>query len=345
MTGLIDLLRIGSWRKIAAVLTARRTVSIAVLTLGFLVAPLVAPAQQPSRVPRVGVLGNSPVDPSIAALREGLRELGYTEGQNVVFEYRYIHGVVDRYPDLTAELLRLKVDVLVVGGTLAALAAKAQTTTVPIVFTLAGDPVRNGLVASLARPGGNVTGLSNIIPQLSGKQLELLRAAVPKVSRVTVLYNPANPVTGRALDGAREAARALGVELQILGVLRQNELANAFTALTAWRTGALLVLTDPVFGNDLAQLSTLAVRNRLPAVYGDRGFAEAGGLLTYGPSFSDNWRRAAIYVDKILKGVRPADLPVEQPSKFELVINLKTARALGLTIPASLVGRADQVIR
>src|SRR2546426_2369299 len=181
MTGLIDLLRIGSWRKITAVLTARRTVSIAVLTLGFLVAPLVAPAQQPSRVPRVGVLGNSPVDPSIAALREGLRELGYTEGQNVVFEYRYIHGVVDRYPDLTAELLRLKVDVLVVGGTLAALAAKAQTTTVPIVFTLAGDPVRNGLVASLARPGGNVTGLSNIIPQLSGKQLELLKAAVPKV--------------------------------------------------------------------------------------------------------------------------------------------------------------------
>jgi putative ABC transport system substrate-binding protein len=187
--------------------------------------------------------------------------------------------------------------------------------------------------------------MSNLVPELSGKQLELLKAAVPQVSRVTVLYNPVNPVAESTLNGAREAARALAVELQVLEVRQPNELANAFSALAAWRAGALLALSDPVFGSDLAQLSKRAAKNRLPAMYASRRFAEAGGLLAYGPNYSDNYRRAATYVDKILKGTKPADLPVEQPTKFELVINLKTAKALGLTIPQSLLARADEVLQ
>ena len=315
------------------------------LTLGRLFAPLTVEAQSEEKVPRVGVLSErSPTDPLVTAFRQGLRDLGYTEGQNIIVEYRYAHGIYDRYSDLAAELLRLKVDVLVVGGTFAAQSAKAQTTTVPIVFTLAGDPVGSGLVASLARPGGNATGLSSIVSELSGKQLELLKATVPQVSRVAVLYNPLNPVSGPALNGTRNAARALAVELQILEVRQPNELAITFSALTGWRAGAVLALSDGVFGNELVQLSKLAAKNRLPAMYARREFAEAGGLLAYGPRFSDNWRRAAHFVDKILKGAKPADLPVEQPTKFELVINLKTARALGLTIPQTLLLQANQVI-
>jgi ABC-type uncharacterized transport system substrate-binding protein len=215
---------------------------------------------------------------------------------------------------------------------------------VPIVFTLAGDAVGTGLGASLARPGGNATGLSSIVSELRGKQLELLKAAVPQVSRVAVLYNPVNPISGPALNGTRNAARALAVELQILEVRQTNELAITFSALTGWRAGGVLALSDGVFGNELVQLSKLTAKNRLPAMYARREFAEAGGLLAYGPRFSDNWRRAAHFVDKILKGAKPADLPVEQPTKFELGINLKTAKALGLTIPPSLLARADQVI-
>ena len=319
---------------------------IVTLILSLLVAPLAAHAQQPSKVPRVGVLGeSSPTDPFLAAFRQGLRELGYTEGQSIVIEYRYVHGVLARVPDLAAELIRLKVDVLVVGGTLAARSAKAQTATVPIVFTLTSDPVGSGLVASLARPGGNATGLSNLNAELGGKQLELLKEAVPQVSRVAFLYNPVNPATAPALAGARAAARALGVELQVFEVRKPNELASAFSALTARHPGALLALSDPVFGNELVQLSKLAAKNRLPAMYARREFAEAGGLMSYGPSYADLYRRAATYVDKILKGTKPADLPVEQPTKFELVINLKTARALGLTIPPELLIRADKVIQ
>ncbi len=310
-----------------------------------LAAPLASEAQQPSKVPRVGVIGEASAnDPFLAAFRQGLRQLGYTEGQNIEIEYRYAHGALERAPTLAAELIRLRVDVLVVGGTIAAQSAKAATTTMPIVFALAGDPVGSGLVASLAHPGGNATGMSNLVPELTGKQIELLKAAVPQVSRVTVLYNPVNPVAGPALDGTREAARTLAVELQVLEVRRPNELTRAFLALTAWRAGALLALSDPVFGDELTQLSKLAAKNRLPAMYASRRFVEAGGLLSYGPNLSDNYRRAATYVDKILKGAKPADLPVEQPTKFELVINLKTAKALGLTIPPSLLGRADQVI-
>ncbi len=321
----------------------RRTF-MALVSGGLLAAPLAAEAQRPSKVPRVGVIGErSPSDPFLAAFRQGLRELGYAEGQSIVIEYRYGHGMLDRVPNLAAELIRLNVDVLVVGGTVAAQSAKALTPTVPIVFVLAGDPVGSGLVASLARPGGNATGMSNFVSELGGKQLELLKVAVPQVSRVTVLYNPANP--GPALDRTRKAAQALAVELQVLEVRQPNHLASAFSALTPWRPGALLALSDPVLGNELAQLAKLAIKHRLPAMYSRREFTEAGGLLAYGPSFEDNYRRAATYVDKILKGAKPADLPVEQPTKFEFVINLKTAKALGLTIPQSLLLRADEVIR
>lgn len=325
----------------------RWAVLAALLPLAVLEVPLLACAQAPPKIPRVGVIGErSTADPFIAAFRQGLQELGYTEGQSVVIEYRYAHGALDRISRFADELIRLDVDVLVVGGTVAAQSAKALTTTVPIVFALAGDPVASGLVASLARPGGNATGMSNLVPELSAKQLELLKAAAPQVSRVTVLYNPQNPVhTGPTLDGTREAARTLAVELQLLEVSQRHELAGAFSALTAWRADAVLALSDPVLGNELGQLSRLATRNRLPAVYSRREFAEAGGLLAYGPRFTDNYRRAAGYVDRILKGAKPADLPVERPTTFEFVINLKTARALGLTIAPSLLGRADQIIQ
>lgn len=324
----------------------RSAVFVPLLALTGLIAPLTAESQQRSQVPRIGVIGEfSPTHPFLAAFRQGLRELGYTEGENIVIEYRQTQGALDRTSGFAAELIRLNVDVLVVGGTVSARSAKAQTTAVPIVFTTVGDPVGSGLVASLARPGGNATGLSVLLsPELSGKHLDLLKAAVPRVSRVAVLYNPANPAARAALDGAREAARALTVELQVLEVRHRNEVASAFSALTPRRVGALLAISDPVFGNELAQLAKLAAKNRLPAIYNRKEFAEAGGLLAYGPSYSDNYRRAASYVEKILKGAKPADLPVEQPSKLEFVINLKTARALGLTIPESLLRRADQVI-
>ena len=307
-------------------------IAILILLLGFaaLIGPLTAKAQPARKVPRIGLIGeHSTGHPFLTAFRQGLRELGYIEGESVVIEYRYLHGVPDRAPALVAELIRLNVDVLVIGGAVSALAAKAQTTTVPIVFTTVGNPVGSGLVASLARPGGNATGLSVLVsPELTGKHLELLKTAVPKVSRVTVLYNPVNPITPPALDGAREAARVLAVELQVVEVRQRNELARAFSALTAWRAGAVLAIGDPVFGNELVQLSKLAAKNHLPAIYNRREFADGGDLLAYGPSFSDNWRRSATYVDKILKGAKPADLPVEQPTTLELVINLKTAKAV-----------------
>ena len=319
---------------------------IVLLILGLLVTPLAAHAQQPSKVPRVGVLWErSPTDPFIAAFRQGLRELGYPEGQSIGIEERYAYGVIDRFPALIAELLDLNVDVLVVGGTNAAQVAKARTSTVPIVFTVPGNPVEDGLVASLAHPGGNATGLSTRAPGLTGKQLELLKAAVPQLSRVTVLYDPDVPVHRLLLQEAREAAQALTMELQVLEVRQPNELSSAFAALTAWRTGAVLALSGPMIGNELAKLAQLAAEHRVPAMFIRREFVEVSGLLAYGPSWADNYRRAATYVDKILKGAKPADLPVEQPTKYELVINLKTAQALGLTIPPTVLFQADELIR
>ncbi len=321
----------------------RRTLLIG---LAVLAAPSIAIAQRPAgKVPRIGVIGDqSPKEPRIEAFRQGLRELGYVEGQNIVIEYRYAYGVVDRFAELIAELLALKLDVLVVGGTGTAHAAKNQTTTVPIVFATAGDPVGTGLVSSLSRPGGNATGLSVLITEVSSKQLELLKAIAPKVSRVAILINPANSGARLAATRTREAARALALDLQVLEVPRRQELASAFATLTAWRAGAVLVVSDPMFGNELIEISRLAAVYKLPAVYNRREFAEAGGLLAYGPSYSDNYRRAATYVDKILRGAKPGDLPVQQPTKFELVINFKTAKVFGITIPQSVLVRVDEVI-
>ena len=274
-----------------------------------------------------------------------MRELAWVEGQNIVIEYRWAEGRSDRLRDLTAELVRLKVDVLVAGGAAATRAAEEATTTIPIVSGGVQDPVALGSVQSLARPGGNITG-----PTLTGglaivgKQLELLKAIVPGVSRVAVLLNPANPMLLQQLRDTEIAARSLNVQLQRVEARSPDEFDRAFSRITRGRAEALLVSADPMFAAQGTRLANLAARNRLPAMYGLRRHVEAGGLIAYGANELDVWRRAAVYVDKILKGAKPADLPMEQPRTFELVINLKTAKALGLTIPPSLLARADQVI-
>ena len=309
-----------------------------------------AAAQPPEKVPRVGYLNpGSSSDPlrqrRLEAFRQGLRELGYVDGQNIAVESRWAEGQYDRYPALAADLVRLKVDVIVAQSGAATQAAQQATRTIPIVMSLVLDPVGIGLVPSLARPGGNVTGTSFMAPDLVGKQLELLRELVPKVSRVALLRNPANPASAQGLRDAEAAARALGVRLQALEAQDPQEIDSAFAAMTRERAGALLVLPDPIFGNQRRQIAELAAKRRLPAIYGGTPeYAEAGGLMVYGPNELDLHRRAAIYVDKLLKGAKPADLPVEQPTKFELVINLRTAKAIGLTIPPSLLQRADQII-
>ena len=313
--------------------------------------PGLAIGQSISRVPRVGVLGEqSASEPRLEAFRQALRQLGYNEGQNIFVVYRYLNGKLERVPELVADLLRMNLDVLVVGGSVSAQAAKAQTAAqpapvIPVVFTVVGDPVGSGLVASLARPSGNLTGLSNLLLELSGKQLELLKAASPRISRVGVFYNPTNSIAARTFAEAREAARALSVTLRAYEIRQTSGFDSAFAALKAWRADALLVLSDPVFGSELSRLAALAASHRIPAIYNRREFAEQGGLMSYGPSFSENYRRAAIYVDKILKGAKPADLPVEEPVKFELVINAGTAKALGISVPQSVLMRADEVIR
>jgi len=274
-----------------------------------------------------------------------MRALGYVEGQNLVLEYRAAAGHYERFPDLAAELVRLKVDVLMMGSTPAALAAKHATTTIPIVMVAMGDPVGSGLVASLARPGGNITGSSGLQPEVVGKQLEFLKAVLPTVSRVAVLWNPANPVAALMVREADVAAQALGVQLHLLAARGPDAFDSAFAAMTSAHAGALLILADPMFLQHRRRLAALAATSRLPTIHNVRAFVEAGGLLCYGVSQPDQWRRAATYVDKILKGAKPADLPVEQPTKFELIINLKTAEALGLTIPPTLLFQADEVIR
>jgi putative ABC transport system substrate-binding protein len=282
------------------------------------------------------------------AFLQGLRDLGYVEGRNVVIEYRFAEGKLERYPALAAELVALKVDVIVAPITPAALAAKQATKTIPIVFVAVGDPITDGLVTSLARPGGNVTGLSLLFPELVGKCLEELKQAVPGVSRVAVLWQP-GAVGERTekdmLKGAEVAARALGVRLQFVEARGPADLDRAFSDITKARAGALTVLPGNMFFSERRRLVDLAAKNRLPAVYPLREFVDAGGLMSYGASNADMFRRAATYVDKILKGAKPADLPVEQPTKFELVINLKAAKVLGLTIPQSLLGRADEVVQ
>jgi putative tryptophan/tyrosine transport system substrate-binding protein len=327
-----------------------RRVFVGTLAGGLLTAPLAAQAQQVGKVFRVGYL--SPGSPSqpfrqrrFEAFRQGLRELGYVEGQNIAIESRWAEGKYDRYPALAADLVRLKVDVIVPVGGAATQATQQATRTIPIVMSVVIDPVGSGLVASLARPGGNVTGLTIMASDLVGKQLELLKEVVPKVSRVALLWNPDNPGSAPQLRQAEAAARALGVRLQPLEARDPQEIDSAFAAMTRERAGALVILADSIFLNQRRQIAELAAKRRLPAVFGNGEHAEAGGLMAYSANLLDLERRAATYVDKILKGAKPADLPVEQPSKFELVINLKTAKALGLTIPQSLLGRADEVIQ
>jgi putative ABC transport system substrate-binding protein len=310
--------------------------------------PLAAEAQQAGKVPRIGFLTTpSPTAAAyyLEAFREGLRELGYVEGKTIAIEYRFAEGRAERLPALAAELVRLKVDVIVTGGPPAPEEAKQATSTIPIVFAVAGDPVGEGLVASLARPGGNITGLASIAAEVVGKQLELLKEVVPKVSRVAVLLNPshsAHPLMARQAEGA---ARALGVQLHILQAGSPAEIDAAFAAMRSQRVGGVLVLRGSLFLAQRTQIAALAAKSRLPAVYGTREEAEAGGLMAYGASLPLLYRRAATYVDRILKGAKPGDLPVEQPTIFELVINLKTAKVLGLTIPQSLLARADKVIQ
>ena len=314
-----------------------------------LAAPLAAEAQTAAKVARIGWLGNSPAaSPHLdEAFRQGLRDLDYVEGRNVVIEYRWAEGKFERLPALAAELVALKVDVILAGTVLAAVAAKQAIRTIPIVFAAVADPLGSGLVTSLARPGGNVTGLSVLSPELVGKRLEQLKQALPGVSRVAVLWEPGGGgerTDKDMLKRAEVAGQALGVRLQYVEARRPADFDRAFSAMTRAHAGALTVLPSPMFFNERRRLVDLAAKHRLPAGYPWREGADAGGLISYGPSIADLYRRAATYVDKILKGAKPGDLPIEQPTKFELVINLKTAKALGLTIPPSLLQRADQVI-
>ena len=317
---------------------------ILILTLAFLVTPL-AGAQQPTHVHRIGWLSAGGRDPYEEVFLEGMRALGYVEGQNLVLEYRGAEGQYERLPALAAELVQLKVDVLLVVNTPAALAAKDATTTIPIVMAGVGDPVGSGLVASLARPGGNVTGLIALSTDLTGKQLEFLKDVLPTVSRVALLWNPANPAHALMVREADVAARALGVQLHRVEAGGPDAFDRAFAAMTSAHAGALLVMGDGMFFQHRRRLAELAATSRLPTMHNIRPFVEAGGLMAYGPSPLDTRRGAATYVDKILKGAKPADLPVEQPTKFELVINLKTAQALGLTLSPAFLFRADEVIK
>jgi putative ABC transport system substrate-binding protein len=310
--------------------------------------PLAAGAQQPTgKVYRIGFLGNSTAALEanlVGPLHEGLRDLGYEEGRNIAIEYRWAEGKYERFPALIAELIASKVDVIVTAGTPASLAVRDATSSVPLVMIAVGDPVATGLVASLGRPGGNITGLTSISAEMEGKRLELLREVVPKLSHVAVLWNAASPIQVIDESETRAAAQVLGLKMLSLGVRTREEIEDALTTIVRERPGALLVLADRLFLHHRTRIMDFAAQNRLPGVHAYRELVEAGGLMSYGPSYSDMHRRAASYVDRILKGSKPADLPVQAPVKFELVINLKAAKALGLDIPATMLARADEVI-
>jgi putative ABC transport system substrate-binding protein len=310
------------------------------------VAPFVQ-AQQAGKVARIGILSSTPSAAAqrLETFRQGLRDLGWVEGKNIIIEYRYSEGRIDREPELAAELVRLKVDVIFVGGAQPALAAKKATTTIPIVMAYAGDPVGLGLVASLARPGGNVTGLSSLSDEVSTKRLELLKEIVPKLSRVAVLWNPQAASSARSWQAIQPAARELGIQLHSLEVRSSKDFDKAFEDATRARAGALAIMPGSPFGLNLKRIAEFAAKSRLPSIFGETRFVDSGGLAAYAEDRSYNFRRAAFYVDKILKGTKPADLPVEQPMKFEFVINLKTAKQIGLTIPPNVLVRADKVIK
>ena len=308
-----------------------------------------AEAQQPRKISRIGFL--SSVSPELyshlyTAFLQGLRDLGYIEGQNIVIESRWAEGKADRLPDLAAELVRLKVDLIVsTGGTVTALPVKKATTTIPVVFIAGGDLVKVGLIASLARPGGNLTGLSLLTTELNVKRLELLKETFPKVHRVAMLGNPANPAYASQLSEAQAAAKALALQLQVVEARGPKDFESAFSEMTQKGAGALLVLSDPMLNAHRERIANLATKSHLPAIYEFKEFVEAGGLMSYGTNIVDVYRRVAKFVDKILKGAKPADLPVEQPLNFEFFINLKTAKALGVTIPPNVLARADKVIQ
>ncbi|MBI4489436.1 MAG: ABC transporter substrate-binding protein [Deltaproteobacteria bacterium] len=325
----------------------RRT-AIRRLATFFLTTASLAQAQQPKKVTRIGFLATvspSTISDRVEAFRRGLRELGYVEGKNIVIEWRYAEGKADRLPGLAAELVRLKVDLIVTAGSPVTRSAKEATSTIPIVMGLDPDPVGSGFVASLARPGGNITGLATLAPEISGKQLELLKEIVPKLSRVAVLGTSTRPGNAQSLRETELAAAAFGVRLQYLDVLSSKDIGTAFRAASKERAEAVLVLAGPVLISHRTQITDLAVKSRLPAIYERAEFMDAGGLMVYGASITEMFRRAATYVDKILKGAKPADLPVEQPTKFEFIINLKAAKQIGLTIPPNVLARADKVIK
>ena len=309
-------------------------------------APLATKAQVSAQVPRIGILSPAAeaFTPVFEAFRQGLRELGYVEGQNIVLEFRLAAGRAERLRALAAELVRLKVDVILTDTMTATRVAKEATTTIPIVMASSSDPVQGGLVASLAQPGGNITGMALLAPELSGKRLELLKEVVPRLAQVAVLWNPKNPVAGN-LRATEAAAQALHLQLHLVEVPGAEALEAAFDAAMQEGADALITLPDAMLWNQRLQVAGLAAKHRLPALFPEREFVDAGGLLSYGPSVPASFHRAATYVDKLLKGAKPADLPVEQPTKFELVINLKTAKALGMTMPPSLLLLADEVIQ
>jgi putative tryptophan/tyrosine transport system substrate-binding protein len=329
----------------------RAAVQSILVVVVLLVLGVIAEAQQPAKIPRIGYLTGATPDGQSARIepfRQGLRELGYVEGKNIFIEHRYAEGKLDRLPALAAELVRLKVDVIVTGRQAITRAAKNATNTIPIVMAQDGDPVGNGFVASLARPGGNITGLSNFAPEIGGKQLELLKEIIPKLSRVAVLgtrTSTNNPGYAQRLGEIERAAKAFGVKLQYLNVLNSKDIETSFREASKERADAVLAMGGPVLNSHRTQVIEQAVKSRLPAIYNQRLYVEDGGLMTYGASLPDLDRRAATYVNKILKGAKPADLPVEQPTKFEFIINLKAAKQIGLTIPPNVLARADRVIR
>jgi len=321
---------------------------IVTVTLIIFAAAFTADAQQPTKVPRIGFLSGtsrSTISARVEAFRQGLRELGYVEGKNIVIEYRYAEGKFDRLPALADELVRLKVEVIVTAGPQPTRPAKEATSTIPIVMAHDPDPVGSGFVASLARPGGNITGLATLAPEISGKQLELLKEIVPRLSRVAVFGTSTRPGNAQSLKETDLAAGTLGVRLQYLDVLSSKDIETAFQAASKGRAEAVLVLGSPVLTSHRTQIVELAVKSQLPAIYISAEMVEVGGLMTYGVSYTDLYRRAATYIDKLLKGAKPADLPVEQPMKFELIINLKAAKQIGLTIPPNVLARADRVIK
>jgi putative ABC transport system substrate-binding protein len=325
-----------------------RRVFISGITVGLLAAPLTVEAQQTGKVYRIVYLGNSSAaleSDLTAAFRDGLRQLNYVEGQNIVIDYRWAEGRNDRFPPLVAEAVRLKANVILTSGTPAAIAAKDGTRTIPIVIAAMGDPIGAGVVASLARPGGNITGLASMSPEIDGKRLELLTELVPGVSRIAVLWNPTNPGNAARLRNIQDAAKILRLTLEpLVGAENSQDLEQGFQTMVAARAQALVIEPDRGLLAHRAQIVNFTARRRLPTLYPYREFVQAGGLVSYAPSYPAMFRRAATYVDKILKGVKPSDLPIEQPTTFELVINSKTAKAQSLTIPPSLLQRADQVI-